>query len=490
VVEGGALHRTPMPHAVQRRLDSWKAIAEYLGRDVRTVIRWEHERRLPVRRVPGAKRSAVFAHADEIDRWLLAGSRETPAGTGGESRTAVQPGGPAEFPGTAGREHDDGDGGVAPAESGNGAATRTRASRRVPSEVVRISLSGHQLVAFGPEDAVLWAHHFTEQLAEIPDSDCSGLWASADLDGDGHAEYLVGVPYDNRHTPKTAELYCYSRNGRVRWSRTLSDEIAFGARRFGPPWNPPTPYSRSVAVYRVDGRTRIAWVTNSTPWWPCVLSILDEEGRFLSKWIHSGVIHTIASFESVFGPVLLVAGTSNSRGAAFLAVLDARNVAGTGPEEAGSPYECLSCPPGHPLRYFGFPPSDLNAAARDPYNRANAVVATAEGFEVMTNEAFPPVCNGHVRFDRDLGVRSLAWSDGCAPFRERAEAQGLVRPLKGPPPPPRVLSWDPSGKWTELTPVAQKQPLASAEQSSALPASGTQSRAGLAGTTARSSPAP
>jgi hypothetical protein len=34
------------------RLDSWKAIAAYLGRDVGTVRRWERTRGLPVKRVP------------------------------------------------------------------------------------------------------------------------------------------------------------------------------------------------------------------------------------------------------------------------------------------------------------------------------------------------------------------------------------------------------------------------------------------------------
>jgi len=55
-----------------RRLSSWKDIAEYLGRDVRTVIRWEKEKSLPVRRIPG-KRTAVFAHSEEIDSWMLSG---------------------------------------------------------------------------------------------------------------------------------------------------------------------------------------------------------------------------------------------------------------------------------------------------------------------------------------------------------------------------------------------------------------------------------
>ena len=53
------------------RLDSWKAIADYLGRDVRTLLRWEKEKGLPVHRVPGAKRQAVFAFVQELDEWLV-----------------------------------------------------------------------------------------------------------------------------------------------------------------------------------------------------------------------------------------------------------------------------------------------------------------------------------------------------------------------------------------------------------------------------------
>jgi tetratricopeptide (TPR) repeat protein len=54
----------------RRRLDSWKEIALFFGRDERTVKRWEKERGLPVYRVPGSTRGGVFAYADELDRWL------------------------------------------------------------------------------------------------------------------------------------------------------------------------------------------------------------------------------------------------------------------------------------------------------------------------------------------------------------------------------------------------------------------------------------
>jgi tetratricopeptide (TPR) repeat protein len=55
----------------RKRLDSWKEIAAFFGRNERTVNRWEKERGLPVRRMPGGERGRVFAYTDELAAWLL-----------------------------------------------------------------------------------------------------------------------------------------------------------------------------------------------------------------------------------------------------------------------------------------------------------------------------------------------------------------------------------------------------------------------------------
>jgi TolB-like protein len=73
-----------------RRLNSWKDIAGYLGASVRTVQRWEEIEHLPVHRHAHAKVGTVYAFAEEIDQWLKGrrtvwlahepSSRVTPAG--------------------------------------------------------------------------------------------------------------------------------------------------------------------------------------------------------------------------------------------------------------------------------------------------------------------------------------------------------------------------------------------------------------------------
>ncbi len=53
-----------------KALVSWKEIASFLERAERTVKRWERERGLPVRRVPGGERGSVFAYPSELQAWL------------------------------------------------------------------------------------------------------------------------------------------------------------------------------------------------------------------------------------------------------------------------------------------------------------------------------------------------------------------------------------------------------------------------------------
>ncbi len=58
---------SPLPG---KKLDSWGEIASYLGREVRTVQRWERTEDLPVHRHEHKKKSTVYAYAGELDAWI------------------------------------------------------------------------------------------------------------------------------------------------------------------------------------------------------------------------------------------------------------------------------------------------------------------------------------------------------------------------------------------------------------------------------------
>ncbi|HET8923803.1 MAG TPA: tetratricopeptide repeat protein [Candidatus Acidoferrum sp.] len=53
-----------------KKLVSWKEIATYLGREVRTVQRWEETEGLPVHRHEHLKKSTVYAYPTELDAWF------------------------------------------------------------------------------------------------------------------------------------------------------------------------------------------------------------------------------------------------------------------------------------------------------------------------------------------------------------------------------------------------------------------------------------
>lgn len=91
--------KPPVSPEKGRKLDSWKEIADYLDRDIRSVQRWERSRGLPIYRLPGSKIGGVFAYTAELDKWSH-GRRERqpdpyrspnhiPAATAGEISAAI-----------------------------------------------------------------------------------------------------------------------------------------------------------------------------------------------------------------------------------------------------------------------------------------------------------------------------------------------------------------------------------------------------------------
>jgi len=59
----------PPPPATEGRLESWKEIAAYLKRSVRTVQQWEKKEGLPVHRRLHDKLGTVYAYQAELDAW-------------------------------------------------------------------------------------------------------------------------------------------------------------------------------------------------------------------------------------------------------------------------------------------------------------------------------------------------------------------------------------------------------------------------------------
>jgi hypothetical protein len=94
-MDGRPPNHDPPTRTLHDRLDSWKAIAAYVKRDVTTVQRWERREEMPVHRHLHDKQGSVYAFCSELDAWS-AGRRVVAAQNDGElirtSEPEVRPG--------------------------------------------------------------------------------------------------------------------------------------------------------------------------------------------------------------------------------------------------------------------------------------------------------------------------------------------------------------------------------------------------------------
>jgi Tol biopolymer transport system component len=80
-----------MASVTGERLDSWKEIAAYLKRSVRTVHRWEKEEGLPVHRQLHKDLGSVFAYKRELDAWFSARSVHSDRREETDERASAKP---------------------------------------------------------------------------------------------------------------------------------------------------------------------------------------------------------------------------------------------------------------------------------------------------------------------------------------------------------------------------------------------------------------
>jgi hypothetical protein len=71
---------------MQAVLGSWKEIATYLGKGVRTVQRWERCSGLPIHRPSGTSKGVVLAFPAELDKW----ARRQDAGAHASARLSLE----------------------------------------------------------------------------------------------------------------------------------------------------------------------------------------------------------------------------------------------------------------------------------------------------------------------------------------------------------------------------------------------------------------
>ncbi len=67
---------------MSKMLSSWKEIAHFFGKGVRTVQRWEKTLDLPIHRPPGAPSNVVLARTSDLEEWMHRGPVSRVVGNG------------------------------------------------------------------------------------------------------------------------------------------------------------------------------------------------------------------------------------------------------------------------------------------------------------------------------------------------------------------------------------------------------------------------
>jgi len=339
----------PQPRGL---LSSWKEVAAYLGVTVRTAQKWEAERGLPVRRLPGG-RSRVVVSAEELDAWLRAPGAEAPPpvpGAAGNARRFVRVG--ILF------------GVFLLALAVAGAAYFS--FERVPAgwRVV-----GDALVVVDVRGRTLWTKTFGYPLDDYQKLSAERLnmgWVG-DLDGDGEPEVLFLAHSRAAGSPM---VYCYSRSGALRWTFQPGQTAHGFSEEYHPPYNP-----ENVIVFRVRGAVRIAVASVHHTWFPSQIALLSGDGKLLGEYWHAGHLNHLAVAEASRGrrPLLFAGGIANGYRRAALVALDPERFGGVSREE--NPEYRLPGPPAHEVIRVLFPRSCINRV-KEPFNGVTSLRVT------------------------------------------------------------------------------------------------------------------
>ena len=222
------------------RLDSWKAIADYLGRDVRSVQRWESERGLPVHRIPGVKGGGVFAYTAEIEAWLH-GKSAPDAPSPSEPDLAAPPQ-PAEVPAAAVKPEP----AIATLPAKSGSRTKAIFAFAISAMLAATLAGGYLLLA---------RHSPTAAPQPVPKRPMLAVLPFANLSGDPSQEYFADglteelITEVGRMDP--AELGVIARTSSMTYKHTNKDVAEIGREL-------KVDYILEGSVRREKGVTRIS----------------------------------------------------------------------------------------------------------------------------------------------------------------------------------------------------------------------------------------
>ncbi len=380
-------------------LSSWKEIAAYLDRDVRTCVRWEKKYGLPVHRLDKDAKSKVFANRDEIDRWLAersaqeALSSEGPAGSRRPSWVVAVLSSVAVLVLVA----------VAYFlihRPGNPGATGVPSGFRIQGSVLTVTngagaaLWSKDLKVDDLLDEAYYRQHFQ---VKSRGSDYNPLWPFLlfkDIDGDGRLETLFAIKA--RGEVNEGILICFDAKGKERWRFEAGRAMDFGGKRYR---NEYRIVGLDVADYDEDGRPEILLLSAQKPDWPCQVALLDSNGTLKAEYWNSGYLMDALS-QDIDGDGLketVLSGVNNEYRKGCVVIFKGGRLGGGSPQDSAA-FRSPSLGRGMEIAYILVPNAGFHAAYRQEGDAVNYIWARrGQGFTAMAHDS-------QIYFDFDAGL--------------------------------------------------------------------------------------
>lgn len=423
------------------RLDSWKAIAAHLGRDVATVRRWERTRGLPIHRVPGGKGGSVFAYADEIDAWLKSAPQESAV-------TSPPPipanSGPAAV--AFGRWRG----------AGGAAAIGVLLvlgwwwqQGQVSAADLRVEITERTVRALTVDGADLWTYRLSDSFRHA----LSEVSERARVIGGASPAVYFTTSHATRQTDNTidgGQFTSLDLQGRHRWTFQFDDQVRFGGESYTAPW--------AMTAFEVDAAVaprKIAVAAHHWTWGPSIAAILDDSGKRLGTFASDGWIEQL---RWIAPDRLVIGGFLESQNGGMVALLDPAKINGHSPEQPGSKHECQSCGPHLPLRMAVMPRTEVNLLTRSRFNRA-ILEWTGDRLIVRTVEVPAQgqgVADAIYEFSPGLDLLRASFSQRYWEIHDQLEAEKKVDHNRANCPdrdgPRAIQHWTPRAGWRTASP--------------------------------------
>ena len=375
----------------QDKLESWKEIAGFIGRDDRTAMRWAKDQGMPVRRVPGGKRGRVYASRAEISAWLL----------GHAESEAPAPAGPVIQSSSGKRIYLLCATGIVAAVILIllGIAITRTVSHHPP---VRVRFGESTVEALDSEGHQLWTHRFPRKFDLRGIAGSEGLNAFvriADLRGDGGREVLLAAPYhlgDDPSDPLLVEIVCFSETGELLWSFVPKESFRFGYHDLTGQW-----CLEAILVSRFSAG--VIWMAFSHAEWgdSWVVSVDARTGLGTLRYVNTGTLRVLNEIKSEEATYLLAGGFNNEYDGASLAAVDQRRPFAASPQTPGTRHQCVNCPAGVPDYYFVFPRSEVNKVHQLYEYPVGGIAVDQDPFVVSVFEFYP---RSNIRTIYDLAL--------------------------------------------------------------------------------------